>query len=183
MIHLIPRAITVHDGLAVPVKANTSLKLGCLIWTAQRHNSMWEIGQIESCCLLDFKHEFYARKRQDKTFNWKVYHFAYLFDVFGEASLFNVGQYSKRIISSFLNFESQCFFVAHSSLGDFEVPRQPDAFFCASSSASLGRVRYWQLALAQLDLLGSNSPDMILEKDLEGFAELWFWDVLGICRF
>eukprot|EP00435_Cladocopium_sp_Y103_P035128 s1218_g9.t1 len=42
-----------------------------------------------------------------------------------------------------------------------EQSLQPDMFFCASSSASLGRARYWQLALAQLDLLGSNLPDMI----------------------
>ena len=81
---------------------------------------------------------------------------------------------NKYITSNFLNFESQYFFVAHSSLGDFEVRRQPDVFFCASLSASLGRVRYWQLALAQLDILGSNSPDMILGKDLQRFVAWMF---------
>lgn len=179
MIHLIPIAITVHDGLVVPVKANTSLKLGCLIWTApQFHVRDWSNWIL---LLPGLKTRILRTQapRQDLYIieRYTVY-ILHICLMFLEKHLFNVGQNSKRIISSFLNFESQCFFVAHSSLGDFEVPRQPDVFFCASSSASLGRVRYWQLALAQLDLLGSNSPDMILEKDLQGFAELWFWDVL-----
>ena len=88
MIHLIPLAITMHCGLAVPVKANTS-QHECLIWTAQCHNSIWEIGLIESFCLLCIQ------------YNMNMRHTCLMF--FGEASPFNVGQNSKQIYNKQLS--------------------------------------------------------------------------------
>ena len=84
---------------------------------------------------------------------------------------------NKYITSNFLNFESQYFFVAHSSLGDFEVRRQPDVFFCASLSASLGRVRYWQLALRTA---GYSGQQLTRHDPWKRLAEVCSLDVLGI---